>query len=111
MKREISGVGFGVYGFADDYILLLAEDGEPDHVQASKLVPESGRASWSHITSLCEGFGPDNNDRVLTREDGRSVRPVAHRIRIVVECEPLTEAETEALLAAARERERRNREE
>lgn len=103
MKQEINGVGFGVFGYSDDYILLLNEAGEPAHVVASKLVPSDGRASDSRIQALTGGLG----SATAVQELQERPLPRAYRLRIVVEAEPLTSEETEGLLAAARARAKR----
>jgi len=103
MKQEINGVGFGVFGYHDNYILLLDEAGEPSHVVASKLVPADGRASDARIQGLTGGLG----SATAVDELRELPLPRAYRLRIVVEAEPLTNEETAALLAAARARAKR----
>ncbi len=100
--EEITGVGFGLYSPEEGYIVLVDDDGSERGVQAHNLVPEASRVSWAYYEALTGGFGLEHSAHVLERETADNSPPRACRVKITIETEELSAAETEALLAKAR---------
>lgn len=102
--KVIEGVGFAATGPEESYLVFFASDGKTEHLTAKELVPVDGRAEWSHIDALVDGFGRARSEEMRATEFAERTRPYAYRMRITVEAIRLTEAETETLVAAARAR-------
>jgi len=100
--RVVEGVGFGAMGEDSNYLFFIGGDGKVSTVQATHLVPMHARADWAHLEALVGGFGQESSLEKLTSRYAEERKPQAYRLRITVDAEPLTEAETEALLERAR---------
>jgi len=105
-EEVITGVGFGIGGFEENHILLVEDDGGLKLVQAVKLVPEGSRCGWEQIESLMDGYDPPLSDE---EKAAFGPNPRACRVRITVQAEPLSEAETEEILKRVRARRARER--
>jgi hypothetical protein len=103
---EFQGIGFGIHGPEESYIVFVDDEGEERTVSAHHMVPPDGRAPWSFYEALTGGFG-DRSAEVMTRDRAIHDVPRAYRLRITVEAEPLTHAETEELLARCERETRR----
>lgn len=103
-RQEITGIGFGIYGHEDSYIVLIDEKGEEQIVSAHRLLPEEHRTPWALYEALTGGFGPEHSAHVLERESNGNDAPRACRMKIIVETQELSAAETEALIAKAKAR-------
>jgi len=93
-RTVVNGVGFGVHGPEENYLLLISDNGDEESVRMSDLLPEDGCVSWAHIEALTDGFSEKHCKDVLAREDAREPRPRAYRLRIVAEVEALDDEET-----------------
>ena len=98
---EFGGLGFGVYGPEESYVVLIDDAGNESHISGHELVPADGRVGWSLYEALTGGFSKECETTVLTRETPYNT-PRAYRLRIHVEAEPLSTIETAAVLSAAR---------
>jgi hypothetical protein len=97
--KIIEGVGFGVRGYEDDYLVLAGESRTTHlHVGASDLVPEAAHIEWARFEALTGGFPPDMCAEVLARKEDGGPPPRAVRVRITVEHELLSVEETARLL-------------
>ena len=106
MSKTIEGVGFAVTGLEEDHLLTIAPNGAQNIVSASNLLPPDAKVAWAHIEALIDGFDEYRTARVLERHS-HEPKPRAYRFRIVVEYDLLGEAETEVLLEAARQHNRK----
>ncbi len=99
----VEGVGLVLTGEEENYLVLIDGRGEQRTVSMSDLVPTDGTILWSHFEALTDGFGTELSERKRREYTAAGyATPRAYRLRITVEAEPLTHAETEALLAKAR---------
>jgi hypothetical protein len=105
-EQVISGIGFGVGGITGSSLLLVEGDGGLKLVEASKLVPDGSRCDWEQIESLMGGYEHPLSD---AEKADFGPNPRACRVRITVETEPLSEAETEEILKRVRDRRARDR--
>ena len=101
--KVIEGCGVGVVGYEDDYLVI---DGTT--CGASGMLPEQVGESVYHAITYRHADTSDSNfwRRQYATRVGDNPLPTVYRVKITVESEPLTQAESDAWWAA-REREHR----